>query len=43
LVINVEEGVATEFVGLVDISIPYREHVKRPKRLNVFTLDPFSD
>ena len=43
LVINVEPGVATEFVGLVDVTLPYREHVKLPRTLNVFTLDPFAD
>jgi anti-sigma regulatory factor (Ser/Thr protein kinase) len=43
LVINVEEGAATEFIGIVDVSIPYSAHVRQPRTLNVFTLSGFSD
>jgi hypothetical protein len=43
LVINIEEGVATEFLGIIDITLPYSEHVRFPRTLNVFTLSGFSD
>jgi hypothetical protein len=42
LVINIEEGVATEFIGLVDVSVPYSAHARRPRTLNVFTLSGLS-
>lgn len=41
LVINVEAGVATEFIALIDVTVPYREHARSGRTLNVFTLDPF--
>jgi hypothetical protein len=41
LVINVEAGVATELIALVDVTVPYREHARAGRTLNVFTLDPF--
>jgi hypothetical protein len=43
LIINVEPGVATEFIALIDVTAPYREHVTRPRSLNVFMLDAFTD
>jgi hypothetical protein len=43
LVINVEAGVATEFIALLDITVPYREHARQGRTLNVFTLDPFAE
>jgi hypothetical protein len=43
LIINLEPGVATEFVALIDVSLPYREHVRNAHSLNVFMLDPFAE
>jgi hypothetical protein len=43
MVINLEPDVATEFLGLVDVSNPYRDHLRLPRSLNVFTLNPFGD
>jgi hypothetical protein len=43
LIINLEAGVATELVALVDVTIPYGQHVKLPRKLNVFALEPFAD
>jgi hypothetical protein len=43
MIINLEPDVATEFLGIIDVSHPYREHLRSPRSLNVFTLNPFCD